>query len=710
MDISLALEVLRHAPPEVLQNHRQEAIEAFRDIEARIRELDFPESDSSIPAFTAVANGSGSHEAGTAASTQLPSSVEQPTSTVQDKIKPSHSMNLLTALNKTASWVWKSTKRRPNEVLGIKRPRPCDRRLADVRRIEGESQAEPKYKLLRVLAQRSLVLQGEKSGYLDIENYCKVASSRGQDKAKKGRGGTIALFVREELEIEKEDQALAIQAISGGIKQLVTERLLRERFEKTGQCGSASGISAFTALAVRPFRYLKHEEIPEFLDCLLMPDSMDLSALMDEPRMENSLPVSIKEVIQKSSEWLDEIQVYYNTLLDIREDFDSREDFDKQQLNERARKRQPSSPDPDEAGSHPTTSPQESPDSFNGVLEHPGSNFSESPSSTGLESSLFVGSPSQRRFPLAMSQIKDNQRSDSAGTTSEQMFSPSCTANSVGESPFSPLSSSENPSNIEKARLDIVSSEFSQHGTSQLHDPSIQPYTGASDTRIPYDPWLNVHVTSQLNDLPLAPYADTSDTLPYDPWLNVHVTSQLNDLPLAPYADTSDTRIPYDPWLNVHVTSQLNDPPLAPNADTDNTQIPSDFSQHGTPQPHDPSAQPYTGTCDTQIPYDPWLNVHVTSQLNDPPLAPYADTNDAQIPSNNWPNTDATFRLNGPSVAPYTSTNRTQVLFDSSQQVPSQRAVYQHPARSTLPLYTTPSYMKAHLCVLAELFQLFFVP
>jgi hypothetical protein len=317
MDISLALEVLRNAPPEALQNHRQEAIEAFRDIEARLKELDFPESDSSIPAFTAVANGSGSHEAGRAASTQLPSSVEQPTLTVQDKSKPSHSMNLLTTLNKTASWVWKSTKRRPNEVLGIKRPRFCDRRLADVRRIEGESQAEPKYKLLRVLAQRSLVLQGEKSGYLDVENYCKVASSRGKDKAKRGRGGTIAVYVREELEIEKEDQVLAIQAISGGIKQLVTERLLRERLEKTGQYGSASGISAFTALAVRPFRYLKHEEIPEFLDCLLESDSMNLSALVDEPRMEHSLPVSIKEVIQKSSEWLDEMQVYYNSEFDI---------------------------------------------------------------------------------------------------------------------------------------------------------------------------------------------------------------------------------------------------------------------------------------------------------------------------------------------------------------------------------------------------------
>lgn len=282
MDISLALKVLRNAPPQALQNHRQEAIEAFRDIEARLRELDS-------------------------------SSVEQPTAAGQAKIKPSHSTNLLTALNKTASWVWCSTNRRPDEVLGIKRPRDRDRRLGDVRRIEGEPQAKPKYKLLRVLAQRSLALQGEKSGYLDVESYCKVASSREKDKAHKGRGGKITLYVRQELTIEKEDQEFAIRAISAGIKHLVMERLLWKRQETARQYGSASGISAFTALAVSQFKNLKYEEIPEFLDCLLKSDSMNLPALVDNPGTELS---SITEVIQKSSGWLCELQTYYDSEFD----------------------------------------------------------------------------------------------------------------------------------------------------------------------------------------------------------------------------------------------------------------------------------------------------------------------------------------------------------------------------------------------------------
>lgn len=310
MDFSSALEAFRNASPQVLRNHRHETIKALQEIEVRLRELDSAESDPSVRASTAVANRSDSREA---ANEVVSSLVEQPTLIGQAKINPSHSTILLTALNKISSWVWKSTNLRPDKVLGIKRPRVCDRRLADVRRIEGEPKAEPKYKILRVLAQRSLVLQGEKSGYLDVESYCEVASSRQKGNVSRGRGGKIALYVREELAIEDEDKDFAIRAVSAGIKQLVMERLLRKRLEEAGQYGSASGISAFTSLVVRAFRCLKYEEIPEFLDCLLETDSMNLSTLVDNTRIAHSSPVSIAEVIQVSSAWFDQLQTYYNS-------------------------------------------------------------------------------------------------------------------------------------------------------------------------------------------------------------------------------------------------------------------------------------------------------------------------------------------------------------------------------------------------------------
>lgn len=286
MDILSALEALQNASAEDLQNHRHETTEALQKIKARLRELDPPE----------------------------PSSAEQSTSTGQDKIKPSRPAILLTALHKISSWVWKSANSRPGKILRIKRRLIRDRRLDDIRRIEGDNRIErnpkdcPEYKIIRVLAQRSLALQGEESGYLDIKSYCELAS-REPGKANRGRQGKIAAFVREELDVEDEDQDFSIRAISAGIKQLVTERLLRERL----QCNSASGLSAFTALVVRQFRVLTYAEIPEFLDGFLEKDPMTLPTLMENDGTECLLPVATPEVIQVSSAWFDKLQTYYNS-------------------------------------------------------------------------------------------------------------------------------------------------------------------------------------------------------------------------------------------------------------------------------------------------------------------------------------------------------------------------------------------------------------
>lgn len=326
MDISSALQTLRNASPQALQFYRHETLEALQEIEARLRVLGTPVSEPSAPAFIPVAHRSDSREGvSELISAQLSSSAEQSTSIGQAKSKPSRSTNLLTALLKISSWVWKSTNLPPSKVLRIKRPRVCDRRLEDIRRIEGEPKAEPKYKIIRVLAQRSLVLQGEKSGKLDVESYCEIASCREPGKANKGRQGKIASYVREDLDVEEEDKVFAIRAISAGIKQLVTERLLKKRLEEAGQCGSASGISAFTALVIRPFRYLKYEEISDFLDQFLENVSMSLPALMERDNLEqddtgtndseaeNILSISTIKVIQVTSAWFDELQTYYNS-------------------------------------------------------------------------------------------------------------------------------------------------------------------------------------------------------------------------------------------------------------------------------------------------------------------------------------------------------------------------------------------------------------
>jgi hypothetical protein len=263
--------------------------------------------------LTAIVNVSDSHEAvEEAACVQLRSSVEQPV--ISDEVaKPTNPIKLLAALNKASAWVRQSIKLQPRQVLSIKRQLARDRRLADVRRVEGDFNAENQYKLLRGLAQRSLALQGESSGHLDIEQLCNVASSRGNVKANKGRRGKMSSYVKYELGIEAKDKDFAIRAIQAGMRQLVMERLLRKRFEETGQCDSeqcdiALGISAFTALTVRPFRCLKYEEIPEFLDCLLEPASMNLLVSEDE---------QIADILKETSIWYNKLQIYYDSKSNI---------------------------------------------------------------------------------------------------------------------------------------------------------------------------------------------------------------------------------------------------------------------------------------------------------------------------------------------------------------------------------------------------------
>ncbi|OQD97599.1 hypothetical protein PENSOL_c011G05436, partial [Penicillium solitum] len=304
MDILSALETLRNASTKDLQNHKIEATAAFREIEARLGGFEYRHQE-------AVEDAS---------CVQLRSCVDQPALS-GEVAKPTNPTKLLAALNKTSDWVRLSIKLEPRKALNIEPQLVCDRRLADVRRVEGDFNAKNQYKFLRGLAQRSLALQGEESGHLDIEHFCKVASSRGTVRAKQGRRGKIASYVKDQLGIEGREKTFAIRAVQAGIRQLVMERLLRRRFEETEQCDTglkqhySSGISALTALAVRPFRYLKYEEIPEFLDHLLDPDSVNLAGSENE---------QIADFINEISIWYDKLQIYYNKeLVGIDADLDA---------------------------------------------------------------------------------------------------------------------------------------------------------------------------------------------------------------------------------------------------------------------------------------------------------------------------------------------------------------------------------------------------
>ncbi|KAJ5981606.1 hypothetical protein N7522_013234 [Penicillium canescens] len=295
MNISLALETLRNAPSEDLRDHINEAVATFREIEARLKDVCSPHHEII-------------HEV---------ASVEQPTSRRNvGRTIPTRATKLLDALNKTSHWTLKSIKLQPEHVLRLKRPFVLDRRLADIHRVEGDPKAENKSKTVRGLAQRSLALQGERAGFLDVAKMCEIASCTGKKKINRGRQGTISSYVTDELAIQKEDKNFAIRAVQAGMRQLVMERMLKKRLEEEGYSTTASGISAFTALAVRPFRSLNYREIPEFLDLLLGSTSIDSPLSGGGPATDGSSPVSIADIIQETSVWFDRLQTHYDKFVD----------------------------------------------------------------------------------------------------------------------------------------------------------------------------------------------------------------------------------------------------------------------------------------------------------------------------------------------------------------------------------------------------------
>lgn len=245
-----------------------------------------------------------------------------------------YATELLNALIKESSWVWATIKVEPNQFIHIKRERTQDRRLRDIRIVEGDTTENHK-KILRGLAQRSLALQAVKSGYLNVDKlYEKVKNGN----PKGGRHGRTVLFVVDELDIDhnSKDQDFAVRATREGMKQLLMERFLGDRLKEMLQktlsetpngvgkerleemlgdmknCQRAPGISVFTALAVRPFRYLKYGEFEKFAGYLLESHAMASSIQMVMSSDCHHPLILVGHLIQKATNWLERVQNHYD--------------------------------------------------------------------------------------------------------------------------------------------------------------------------------------------------------------------------------------------------------------------------------------------------------------------------------------------------------------------------------------------------------------
>lgn len=154
-----------------------------------------------------------------------------------------------------------------------------DKRMEDIRRIEGDDSAKEEDRILRALAQRSLGNlytrvqreKGLKQTRVDelFERICSSDPAKRQHLQSKSRflSRHIGRFSRDPDDIRDKDSVAKIRrSINFGVKQLVVEKLFSKRLSQSGQTVEFPGISAFTALQVKAFKNLCFQDIPRFLD------------------------------------------------------------------------------------------------------------------------------------------------------------------------------------------------------------------------------------------------------------------------------------------------------------------------------------------------------------------------------------------------------------------------------------------------------------
>lgn len=160
---------------------------------------------------------------------------------------------LFASLMKEIPWIWDFIQKKPDVVIeSHRKQKPSDICFADIQRVDGNPDSTNEDKLFRGVAQRSLALQ-----FSEFENDF-------QEPRRCRRQGLIPTFVRDRLRAP--NQGFAKQCIQAGQKQLKTEEAFRSALDKPDRPFAGTGISAWTALTITPFKNLRLGEIPPLIE------------------------------------------------------------------------------------------------------------------------------------------------------------------------------------------------------------------------------------------------------------------------------------------------------------------------------------------------------------------------------------------------------------------------------------------------------------
>lgn len=226
--------------------------------------------------------------------------------------------------------IWSLVPKEPSDIISQKRAQQRDKRLDDILRFETRKSTKikysPEYKFLRGTAQRSLAL--EYSIYQEscnqqtrVDELCDSISrpstgekgisrrgSAGETQAcVQGRAGGIQAWVRNELAFAAEYRAIVVEAVKIGIKQLVIEKLLKQRLghiQPSQPFLKTAAISAMTALTIQSFKALRFKDVRPFVEIIL---ESELGPLGEDVQKSTAV-----QVIDKISPWFEKFQTAYD--------------------------------------------------------------------------------------------------------------------------------------------------------------------------------------------------------------------------------------------------------------------------------------------------------------------------------------------------------------------------------------------------------------
>ncbi|OJJ52301.1 hypothetical protein ASPSYDRAFT_37502 [Aspergillus sydowii CBS 593.65] len=338
MDLLSALHTLRHAGTDLLLHHQGEVLQTLADVGQRLGANNSTATDS-LSGNRSIGSGYSGTSLDVVDQTIYHSSSDSESSDVsrhairtlvgpalgprnRNMGEPSRDVStckarasekaaakMLEGASANISWLLEFSERTPAQIIEERRSRNSDRRIGDIRNVQGQTTAGKEDRLLRSFAQRSLGVdytcqQRWSRPKTRVDELCESICSSDPEIREhiQRRTNEVKVYV-DGLKVSADDRETWQRGINAGVKILVGEELFRRRLEEYGKPMLTDVVAAFTALKGFAFSRLRYEEIPGFIDLILPRNPNDEQASVRVTIEQTEIQCSVADALIALSPW-----------------------------------------------------------------------------------------------------------------------------------------------------------------------------------------------------------------------------------------------------------------------------------------------------------------------------------------------------------------------------------------------------------------------